>query len=142
MTDYVISGLIRRRRELAGDMIAMMARVDELSHDIEALDHTLRLFDPGIEVDQIPALQSRPKPDWALRGEVVRIVFAALRASPSPMTTRELAEKVNRERGIEGEVSVLHLKRVRKCLDRQKARGAIRAVTVDGGQRWHIVQTM
>ena len=138
MTDYVISGLIRRRREVAGDILELLGKVDALSRDLEALDSALRLFDPAIELAAIPALQSRPKPDWALRGEVVRIVFAILREAPEPMPTRELVAAVNRARGIEGEITFLHIKRVRKCLDRQKARGTILVVSVDGIQRWQL----
>ncbi|WP_309751742.1 hypothetical protein [Novosphingobium sp.] len=136
--DLVITGLIRRRREMAHDLLQAMARIDDLSRDLDALDHTLRLFDPGISLDQIPTLQSRPRPDWALRGEVVRIVFAILRDAPGPMPTRDLVAAVNRERGLGDEITFLHVKRVRKCLDRQRVRGALKAVTVDGGQCWQI----
>jgi hypothetical protein len=138
MTDHVISGLIRRRRELAGDLLQAMAGIDDISRDLAALDHTIRLFDPGIALDQIPALQSRPKPDWALRGEVVRIVFALLREADAPMPTREIVAAINRERGIEEEITFLQVKRVRKCLDRQRARGALRAVTINGRQCWEV----
>ena len=124
---------------MAGDLIAAMARIDDLSRDLDALDHTLRLFAPGIELDQIPALQSRPKPDWALRGEVVRIVFAILRDAPEPIPTRELIAAVNRERGIAGEITFLQVKRLRKCLDRQRARGTLQSVTVSGLQCWKLL---
>lgn len=139
MTDYAISALIRRRREMAHDLLQAMARVDDLSRDLGALDHTLRLFDPEIALDTIPTLQSRPKPDWALRGEVVRIVFAVLREAGGPLPTREIVAAVNRERGVEGEITFLHMKRVRKCLDRQRARGSLEVVLVDGLQCWRIV---
>lgn len=138
MTDHVISGLIRRRRELAGNILELLGRVDALANDLEALDQTLRLFDPDIQLDTIPALQSRPKPDWALRGEVVRIVFALLREAGAPMTTHEIVAGVNQARGIEGEITFLQIKRVRKCLDRQRARGALRTIVVNGLLCWEI----
>ena len=125
---------------MAGELIATMAHVDDLSRDLDALDHTLRLFAPGIELDHIPALQSRPKPDWALRGEVVRIVFAILRDAPEPMPTRDLVAAVNRERGVEGEITFLQVKRLRKCLDRQRSRGRIRAVQANGELRWEVAR--
>ena len=124
---------------MAGELIAAMARIDDFSRDLNALDHMLRLFAPGIALDAIPALQSRPKPDWALRGEVVRIVFAILRDAPEPIQTRDLVAAVNRERGIDGEITFLQVKRLRKCLDRQKARGALQAVTVGGLLCWRTV---
>ena len=138
MNENVISGLIRRRRELSGDVLGLMARIDVLSHDIDALDRTLQMFDPDIDLDAIPALQSRPKSDWALRGEVVRIVFAILKEVPEPLSTHALAAEIMARRGIAGEVTKLHLKRVRKCLDRQKARGALIGESLGGVLCWRV----
>ena len=138
MNDYVISGLLRRRRELAGDALELMGRVDALANDIDALDRALRLFDPGIDLDTIPALQSRPKPDWALRGEVVRIVFSILKEAPEPLSTQALTAEVMARRGYAGEVTRLHLKRVRKCLDRQKVNGRLRSQNSGGLLCWQM----
>ena len=138
MNENVISGLIRRRRELSGDVLELMARVDALSHDIDALDRTLQMFDPDIDLDAIPALQSRPKPDWALRGEVVRIVFAILKEAPEPLSTHALTAEIMARRRFAGGVTKLHLKRVRKCLDRQKARGALIRESVGGVLCWRV----
>ena len=138
MNDYVISGLLRRRRELAGEVLELMGRVDALANDLDTLDRALRLFDPDIQLDQIPALQSRPKPDWALRGEVARIVFAILREAPEPLSTQALTVEIMARRGFAGEVTRLHLKRVRKCLDRQRQRGALIGESVGGVLCWRV----
>ncbi len=138
MNDHVISGLLRRRRELAGDILELLAKVDALASDLDTLDRALRLFDPDIQLDQIPALQSRPKPDWALRGEVARIVFAILREAPEPLSTQALTVEIMARRGFAGEVTRLHLKRVRKCLDRQKARGTLIGESVGGVLCWRV----
>ena len=136
MANLVISGLTRRRRELAGNMLALMAQVDALARDIDALDGALRVLDPEIEIDRIPALQSRPKSDWALRGEVVRIVLALLLDAPEPLSTHALTAMVMERRGMGSDVSRLQIKRVRKCLDRQKARGALRSELIGGVLCW------
>ena len=138
MSDHVIYGLIRRRRELAGDIIELLGRVDVLANDLDTLDRALRLFDPSIELDAIPALQARPKPDWALRGETMRAVFAVLRDAPAPLPTQALTAAVLARRGIEGEPTRLQMKRVRKCLDRQRARGSLIAESVGGVLCWRL----
>lgn len=138
MTNLVISGLTRRRRELAGDILELLAKVDVLANDLDTLDRALRLFDPDIQLDQIPALQSRPKPDWAIRGEVARIVFAILKEASAPLSTQVLTAEVMARRGFDGEVTRLHLKRVRKCLDRQKARDTLRTQSIDGLLCWRV----
>jgi hypothetical protein len=138
MTNHVISGLIRRRREVAGDILELLAKVDVLANDLDTLDRALRVFDPDIQLDQIPALQVRPQPDWAVKGEMVRAVFTVLRGAAEPMQTRELTEAVLARRGIEGEPTRLQIKRVRKCLDRQRQRGALFGESVGGVLCWRV----
>ncbi|WP_309751993.1 hypothetical protein [Novosphingobium sp.] len=138
MTNHVISGLIRRRREVAGDILDLLAKVDVLANDLDTLDRALRVFDPDIQLDQIPTLQVRPQPDWAVKGEMVRAVFTALRGAAEPMPTRELTEAVLARRGIEGEPTRLQIKRVRKCLDRQRQRGALIGESVGGALCWRV----
>ena len=138
MTVNVISGLIRRRRDLAGDMMELLARADALAVDIEALDRTLRIFDPAIALDTLPVRQRVPKPDWAVAGEVVRIVCDTLRKTAEPLTTEAITAEVNQRRGIEGGVTALHLKRVRKCLERQFARGTLARDRVNGVICWRL----
>jgi hypothetical protein len=123
MSDHVISGLIRRRRELTGDMLELLSKVDALAEDVEALDKALRLFAPDIQVQAIPALEVRPKSDWAMRGEVSRIVLSVLREAREPLAARQIAELAHTERGVVGEVTRLQMQRVRKCLVRQRVRG-------------------
>jgi hypothetical protein len=138
MYDIVISGLVRRRRELTGDIMVLLAQIDALAADVDALDKVLRQFDPDILIDAIPALQRRPKPDWAIRGEVVRIIFDMLREAGEPMTTHAITTETHRRRGIDGEITRAHLKRIHKCLDRQRARGAIASVQVQGLLCWRL----
>jgi len=135
----VISGLIRRRREITGDMLDLLSKVDALAEDVDAIDRALRLFAPDIQVQAIPALEVRPNSDWAMRGEVSRIVLAALREAREPLTARQIAEAVHLSRGIGGEVTRLQMQRVRKCLVRQRARGILRSVEGEGfWLHWHI----
>ena len=138
MSNHVISGLVKRRRELSGDMLELLAQTDALARDLEALDRALRMFAPELTPEAIPARRSKPQPDWAMRGEVVRIVLSALRQAEAPLSTAALAIEVLQRRGLSGEVTRLHSKRVRKCLDRQRDRGAICREMVDGVICWQL----
>ena len=95
-------------------MLELLARVDAMAADVDAIDKVLRQFDPGIQLEVIPASQVRPKADWAVRGEVVRIIFGVLREASEPMTTHAITTEIHQRRGIEGEITRLHIKRVRK----------------------------
>ncbi|WP_024927480.1 MULTISPECIES: hypothetical protein [unclassified Mesorhizobium] len=54
---HVLSGLIAKRAELSGKMEHHQAQVRQLVMEIDALDQTLRLFDPDIDLAEI-----KPKP--------------------------------------------------------------------------------
>ena len=138
MSNHVVSGLIKRRRALSGDMLELLAQADALACDLEALDRTLRMFAPELTPAAIPARRSKPKPDWAMRGEVVRIVLSALRQADVPLSTAALVIEVLQCRGLSGEVTRLHSKRVRKCLDRQRDKGAICRVMLGGVICWQL----
>ena len=119
-------------------MLELLAQTDALARDLEALDRTLRMFAPELTPETIPPRRSRPQPDWAIRGEVVRIVFALLRDADAPMPTREIVAAVNRARGIDGEITFLQIKRVRKCLDRQRDKGTVARVPIGGLICWQL----
>lgn len=118
MSKNVVSGLVRKRRKLAGQIEGTQAMLRQLVIDLDSLDATIRLFDPDIDLEEI-----KPKPlpprYHAFRGEVSRIVLTALRKSDKPMTSRELAKLVISERGLDtGDVALtkLFIKRVGACL--------------------------
>ena len=96
------------------------------------------MFAPGIDLAPIPALQSRPKPDWALRGEVARMVFTILRDASEPLSTLAITAEIMVRRGVAGEASKVQLRRVRKCLDRQRERGTLIAESAGGMLCWRV----
>ena len=123
---------------MAGDILELLGKADVLANNLAALDQTLRLFAPGIDLAPIPALQSRPKPDWALRGEVARMVFTILRDASEPLSTLAITAEAMVRRDIAGEVTKVQVKRVRKCLDRQRTRGTLIAESVGGVLCWRV----
>lgn len=55
-TDLVLSGLSRRRAELAGEIISRSAALDQLRADLAHLDAAIRIMNPDAEPELI-----RPK---------------------------------------------------------------------------------
>ena len=55
--EHVLSGLIRKRAEIAGELEAAQARVRHLIIDVDNVDATIRLFAPDIDLAEI-----KPKP--------------------------------------------------------------------------------
>ena len=53
MTDYVITGLVKRRRELSGEIHATYKNLQKMIADLATLDATILQFDPNYKVDAI-----------------------------------------------------------------------------------------
>jgi hypothetical protein len=132
----VVSALIAKRAELAGQLEAAQAEVRRLVIDLDNLDATLRLFKPDIDLAEI-----KPKPlpprAAAYKGEVARIVLGTLRSSPEPLTTEQLAEHVMAERNLNAadkRMLCTVSKRVGACLRHYRNKGVLRSERAVGGR--------
>jgi hypothetical protein len=91
MTDYVLTGLVKRRAELTGEIEAIHERLKGLLAALESLDATILQFDPMHRVEAIRPRAVRPPKNWSNRGQMSRIVLSILRQATEPMTTRDIA---------------------------------------------------
>lgn len=91
MTDYVLTGLVKRRSALAGEIEATHETLRKMVGDLESLDATILQFDPTHQVEAIKPKAFRPPRDWANRGEMSRMVLSTLRLASEPLTTRDIA---------------------------------------------------
>ena len=100
--DNIVSGLLRRRQEIADRLEIVQGQVRQLVLDLDALDSTLRLFRPDVEVGVV-RIKPIPRRHAAVRHESSRLVFSVLREASGPMTTRELARAMLlKDRGSAG----------------------------------------
>ena len=97
--EHVINGLLRHRQEIADALELAQGRVRRLVLDIDALDATIRLFQPDA---QIGAVRVRPTPrrHQAIRGESSRLILRMLGEAGVPMTTRDILLRVMEARGL------------------------------------------
>ena len=130
MTDeHLLSGLLRKRAELAGRLEHHQATVRQLFMDLDNVDATIRMFAPDIDLDEI-----KPKPlpprHAAYKGEVARIVLATLRDAKRPCSTQELAMHVMAERGMntaDKRLVKTVSKRVGACLRHHRNKGLLQS---------------
>ncbi len=130
MTDYVLTGLVRRRAELTGEVEALHNRLKGLLADLESLDATILQFDPSHRVEAIRPRAVRPPADWANRGQMSRIVLNILRQAAEPMTSRDVALELLVARAMDkGDQKLFRLmvKRVGVALRVQRENGAVRS---------------
>lgn len=88
MTDYVLTGLVKRRAELAGEIEAVHEKLRGLLAALEHIDATIVQFDPGHVVEGIRPKAFRPPRDWTKHGQMCRIVLSILRQATELMTKR------------------------------------------------------
>jgi hypothetical protein len=56
---HVISALRSKRAELSGDLIAAQKRLEKIRDDLDAVDRTLRVFDPRQHPEKIRPIVKR-----------------------------------------------------------------------------------
>src|SRR5277367_474718 len=92
---HVISALRSKRAELSGDLLAVQKRLEKLRDDLDAIDRTLRVFDPRQHPEKIRPVVKRKGDRMFGYGECTRAILNALRDAPEfSMTTTDLVERV------------------------------------------------
>ena len=88
---HVITALVKRRAELAGDIETTQAKLKQKILDLDHLDRTLLMFDPDYRIESIKAKAFRPPEDWSKRGQMTRIILGILRQAAEPLCSRDIA---------------------------------------------------
>src|SRR5277367_2353577 len=75
---HVISALRAKRAELSGDLIAAQKRLEKIRDDLDAVDRTLRVFDPRQHPEKIRPIVKRKGDRMFGYGECTRAILNAL----------------------------------------------------------------
>lgn len=135
MTNYVVSGLIKKRAEISGRIEAIREETARLIAALDHLDASLRLFDPEIDFDDMP-IKRLPPPNGAFRGEFQRFLLETLRGATRWQTTDQLTVKVMHQRRMndaDKALRVLTRKRVGHALTRLRNKRVVASRKVGGG---------
>ena len=90
---------MRRRQEVADKLDLAQGAVRQLVLDIDALDATIRLFQPDAPIGLV-RVRPTPRRHQAMRGESSRLILRMLGEATGPMTTRDLLLRVMEARGL------------------------------------------
>jgi hypothetical protein len=138
--DHVISGLIRKRAEIAGKIKGAQAEARKLKMDLVHVDAVLRLYVPDIKVEDIKPKRP-PAPFRTPRGKMTRRILDHLRAH-GPVTALDLAKAEMAFRGADAAIystAMMREGRVGPALRTLRERGLIRSYTgPDGLLLWAI----
>jgi hypothetical protein len=136
MTDYMVTGLVKRRAELAGEMRRTQDALAQMARDLETLDAAIKLVAPDLDIPAIAPKFVRPPDDWSRRGEMSRQVLTILRLAGKSLTSREIAAQMIVDKGLAATPKLLGLmtKRVSTCLRDRREQGLVANVDARGGQ--------
>ena len=95
----VYHDLLRKRQEIADALDASQAKVRQLILDIDAVDATLKLFDPAFHAPQF-RVRPLPRRHEASRGDSARLILSILREAGEPVSHREITKRVMTARGL------------------------------------------
>jgi len=135
-----VSGLIDKRREIAGRIEHVQRELRALVADLDHIDAAIRIFDPDADIG--PA-KRYPIAHQAFRGEMARHVLDALRRADRPVTSLEIARHVMEGRGLkdDGRAVIVIRKRVGACLAKLREKGVVRDVPMAGEYKgWEMVR--
>lgn len=139
---HVITALVKRRADLAGEIERTHEDLRKLVIDLENLDATILQFKPDFQVEAIKPKAFRPPKDWSRRGEMTRIILSILRQAAEPLSTRDIALQLLVERALDkNDQRLLRLmtKRVGVALRGQRDKGGVRSEQGPGQyQLWEI----
>ena len=143
MTDYVLTGLVKRRAELAGLIEKTSNDLQKMITDLDVIDKAILQFDPDYVVKAIKSKSFRPPKDWSNRGEMTKMVLSILRMAAEPLTSRDIAIQMITERSLEPteRLTRLMVKRVGVCLRDKRDQGVVRSEQGPGMyQTWEITK--
>jgi hypothetical protein len=135
MTDYVLTGLVKPRAELAGEIEETHNRLRKMIEDLEKLDSVILQFDPSHQAEAITPKAFRPPSDWSHRGEMTKAVLSILRQAAEPLTSRDIALKLLVTRALDKDdqkLLALMTKRVGVTLRLQRVNGIVRSTSGPG----------
>jgi hypothetical protein len=142
MTDPVLTGLMLRRADLAGEADALRARLAEVTADLGHLDAVIRMFDP--ERGTAPSVRPERVRIGNGRADTSRAALDALRGATEPVSTADLARRVMQARGLDSADALLAQRVARlisEALARQREDGTVRST--QGPERvvlWEVVR--
>lgn len=137
----LLNGLVRKRAQIAGQLAANRAEFRRLTGDLQAVEQTIRLFEPAVALSAIRALPPPREHPALFHGEVTSLVYEVLGDASRPVTAAHIAVELMRQRGIDASDRLTRLlltRRVGACLRAKRATGIVRSSPTSAGLTWEL----
>jgi len=136
---HVVSALVAKRGELAGEIQRYRRELRRLDEQLGHLDAAIRLFAPDYDLGTVRPRQRRAGPRRFAQGKCQRLVLETLREAPEPLSDRQVAAAVAASKGVPAPspAGTGLEKTTLATLRRLAKKGAIRTLVLpDGCRGW------
>ena len=98
---HVVSGLLSKREEIAGQITTIQAEIGRLQGALTHLDNAIKLFSPQYDLRTIKGKRTYTKSKNFERGEAQRMTLDVLRELKKPLCSREIVDELLERKNIE-----------------------------------------
>ena len=133
----VVSGLVAKRGELAGEVEQLRRELQRLADELGHVDATIRLFDPSYDLGAIRVRQRSHRNQWFGQGECQRLILEILREALEPLSGHTLTHALLVRKELVGhrEAAIQVKKTASAVLRRLLAKGVVHRSTLPDGTR-------
>ena len=91
---HVISGLIKKRAELLGQIDAYQKEIQNISVTLCHIDHTIKLFSPEFDLRTVKAKRTNQRNPYFAKGELQSLLLDCLRDFNQPLSCKEISSRI------------------------------------------------
>ena len=135
---HVISGLIKKRAELLGQIDAYQKEIQNISVTLCHIDRTIKLFSPEFDLRTVKAKRTNQRNPYFVKGELQSLVLACLRDAIEPMNYKQIATHILATKGIDDALEVSIKSNILVVLKRLKARAIVTCMSKHRPYLWKL----
>jgi hypothetical protein len=144
--DHVVSGLIEKRRELAGIIDELQRQLDQSRADLTHIDGVLRVLASDLDPEPIKPKRAYRRNRYFARNELSRLCLGVLRtAAGEPLGTEEIAGRVIAVKGFGVGDAILRAAirdQVGSAIKRLHRNGVIEHVGAGRASKWKLLDSL
>lgn len=138
---HVVSGLVAKRAELAGQVEQCRRQLERLVANMGYLDGSIKLFAPDYKLEGIRVKIPRQRNQFFRQGECQRLVLEIFRDAEEPLSVRHIAEILLQRKGLEVTPAMIEQmsKNTRAVVMRLAGNNIVQSAGVDGTSKtWKV----
>ena len=130
---HIVSGLVTKRAEIDGQIIARLAEIKDLKRVLHHLDRTIKVFSPEFDLRTIRATRTNTRNALFAHGEAQRLVLGVMREHDEAITSRQITDSIIERKGFEVTATAQLQKNVINVLRRLERKSVVMVSDSDDG---------